>query len=133
MLSRNQAKKLAHSEVKRLTKKQLHEVVMEGCVGHVNDNRYRLTTMVILTARTENGLFQGVGVSYLNPTPYEGHPNGDEYDDKLAYRIARGYAELSLGSQILFFDGGIEGIGKFTEEQIIRSVYRLPAEIRRWN
>ena len=132
MLSRNQAKKLAHEVVRQLKKRELHEVILEGCVGHVNDQRYRLTTTVILTAKTPNGLFQGIGVSYLNPTPYALHPNGDEYDDKLGYRIARGHAELSLGLQILFFAGGFEGIGKLAEEQMIRSVYRLPAEIRRW-
>ena len=119
--------------MRELSKKNLHEVVVEGCSGQHDRPNFRAVVQVTLTANDENyGVIQATGISYTNPMPYEGNPNGDTYDFHLGYRIARGEAELSLGLDLISMDGGLPGATLMLHEQLVNAVHRTPMEIRKW-
>lgn len=134
-MSKNKIKKLAHQRVNQLPKRALHEVVVEGCVGVGGRPNYRLVVQVTLTADVNGiGRLQSTGIAYTNPTPYDGAPNGDAYDYKLGYKIARGNAELSMGLQILLLDDAANGpsSASMLDKQLVNAVHSVPYEIKKW-
>lgn len=148
--TREKLKRKARRVVEKMRKRgRIHQIVMDGCVGHAGDGKYRLTKTVILTCagvdEYDQRVWQSVGIAYLNPTPQEGLPQGDEWSDKLGVKIARAKSELSLGLQIMWnclgdvFDFGRDAdnrgfslLEKMVREHMIRSAHSLPSDIRQW-
>jgi len=119
-------KQAAHEAVQSKRKRLIHEVAIQGDV-FVNGTG-RKGWMVTQTYRAKNGdVFQGVGVSYFNPSD-------PAYDPKLGYDLARGRAELSLGAQLLEYNeefGWDKSLTNRIRRIVLDAVHRLPKD-RRW-
>ena len=128
--AKNKWKQEAHKLVINLPRRDKVYVVVDGYVGKKGKWNRRRVIQVTLTARTERGVLQAPGISYLNPGEYDGKKDKFAFDQGV--KIARGEAELSLGLQMLMLEGASLGVAEIHEKQIINAMHRLPSERRKW-
>lgn len=98
----------------------IHEVYVDGELFVASAVGIRRGAVVILTYSRGNTVLQGVGASYFNP-------HGKSYNCLLGYRIAKGRAVVSLGTQLIT---GIHVPLDVFNRALTDSVHLLPGDTK---